>query len=183
MIVPITEIIATTRVSRLLFRKSVRISCSLSGLEDCGVFLEEFPFDPICNRILSQLIIILTSIIHYLNIYFLTNLEFPHPCIVRTPNPVRAHPCARHVPAIVKRHAITGPRLHRHARPASPRVSAATGGACAVNSPAGFCMKYFQPEFDEKFSRPLLKTVSHDLSRNEVLLLDILHELGVWKDA
>jgi hypothetical protein len=44
-------------------------------------------------------------------------------------------------------------------------------------------MKYFQPEFDEKFSRPPLKTVSHDLSRNEVLLLDILHELGVWKDA
>jgi hypothetical protein len=85
--------------------------------------------------------------------------------------------------AIVKRHAMTGSRLGRYAKPASPRVSAGMGGACAVNSPAGFCMKYFQPEFDEKFSRPLLKTVSHDLSQNEVLLLDILHELGVWKDA
>jgi hypothetical protein len=97
--------------------------------------------------------------------------------------PVRARPGARSCSGQLP----NGMRSPAHGCPlrvpGQPPGFSGDGWGLSGNFPAGLFPKNFQPEFDEKFSRPLLKMVSHDLSRNEVLLLDILHELGVWKDA
>lgn len=59
----------------------------------------------------------------------------PFPVPLTLPkSPVSARPVPVHVPAIAKRPTITGSRLDRYVRLASPRVSAGTDGGRAGNN-------------------------------------------------
>jgi len=71
-------------------------------------------------------------------------------------------PVPFHVPAIAKRHAITGPGCPPPRDPASPQVSAGTGWACAGKFPAGLFPENFHRIFLKNFEQILAEKNSSD---------------------